>query len=234
MFVNLRSLLRALSCALFLFSIVAQAGSDPDSFGRTVRYLDMGLSPMIYTRVGNLACPAGALCHTITNVQASTSFTDANVVTIDLPAASTNSLVCFTVTPLVAYTLLNSSAAAATGRMTWRADVVVKSDVLDNPALINPVTGKPFNGAISIQGLTSHSVNKTLAAGAMDNEVTQYSRECQYGIVSLAGLQSAYGLSPATAQAVLSSAMSFRFSVTTTSTFATAITSRVGVRLFGD
>ena len=234
MFAFLRGSLRALVCALALFSVGAQAGSDPDSFGRNVRYLDMGLSSLIYTRTGNPVCPAGAICHTIANVQSSTTFTDSNVVVIDLPAASTNSLVCFAVTPYINYTLSNSTAAAVTGRMTWRTDVVIESDVLDDPSLINPITGQPFNGSISIMGLQTHAVNKTLAANAMDQQTTQYSRECQYGIVSLVGLQSAYGLSAERAQSVLSSAMTLRFSVTTTSTYATSIISRVGVRLFGD
>ena len=179
-----RSSLVGALIASVIFSAGAGAANDPDSFGRAVRYLDVGISPVIITYAGTMTCPADAICRPVAGTQISQTFNDADRLQIALSAGSTNSMVCFSLTPALSYSFSNYTAAPINAQLTFSINVNIDSAVLSNPFLLNRLTGQPFNGSIAIQPISSTTIIKTIAPNATEFQSAQNSRECVSGMIT--------------------------------------------------
>lgn len=230
---NIGKSLTALS-ACVLFSSAAFAANDPDSFGRPVKYLDVGSAQTIIYYTGTFPCPTGALCKQVTTPQVSQTFNETDRIVINLPANSTNSLLCFSYSPYLSHMFVNSTTGNLAATYSHMGNVTLESSVLANPFLINKITGQPFNGSISMQGVGYHSMYRSILPNTSDRQVLQFSRECINGLLNTQSLQTNYGLTLAQAQSVMRSAMTLRFSTSTSVGFTGYLSSGLGVRLFGD
>ena len=72
--------------------------------------------------------------------------------------------------------MFNASAGTAFGRMTYVPSVTIESSALNDPSLIDPTTGNPFNGSFTTTGIGTYSTTKTLASGATEFQALSYSR----------------------------------------------------------
>jgi hypothetical protein len=220
-----------------LLTFTAVAANDPDSFGRPVRYLDVATS-LIYNYFGgqNPCQPAvaGTSCVQLGSTANSVSFSEPNILHIDLPANATHSLLCFSLSPTVNVTFQNSTVSMVHASATLRTDAAIQSAALADPSLINRLTGQPFDGKIVALGLTRYLDAFPLPAQNSVIRASTDSRECVMGLLSLATLQSRYGLSLAQARTVFATPMTVTLAAQGAVQNISIIQWVVGLRLFGD
>lgn len=231
--------LTAVAAALLVVA-PAFSANDQSSFGRDVRWLDVGKGPYalyVYTNNGgncSRAAPTPAKCVTIADTTQINTYTEQNISRIDLPAYATNSLLCTSLSPYFEAQFMNTSSARAQGEAYVTIDATIESAVLNNPALINKATGQPFGGKIVVKGLTLFWEAMSLQPNDYSIRTSNNSRQCVSGIISYGALQSVYGLSAYQARQVFSNAMSVTLSSTATLENVVEYRLQLGFRLFGD
>jgi len=178
----------------------AHAAPDPlgdaDSFGRNVVYLGLASTPNIVftTNCAGAPLPAPARCVNMNAQPALTPFVENKLTTLTIPAKSTHSLLCFAVTPAITFQFHNQTGVAQpTARFSARPTVIIENEVLNDPALIDPTTGLPFNGRISTS-LMTFMQSRNMAANDRDMQQLFVSRTCIEGLISHRALQDVYGL----------------------------------------
>ena len=212
---------------------------DADSFGRASRYLGL-----LYSGIVSMArdCSAPDVpkgpddrCVTLpADPATATTFDLADIGRMTLPARSTNSLLCHWLTPNGDYTLQNTGVARVSARMVLRPYVVVESAALNDPALIDPNTGKPFGGRLETSFSASHYDFRTLDAGESITESNLPGRTCQSGFLSRRNLVSTYGLTDAQAAAVIRGEITLRFGLRGYTRAASTAGFLYGLRVMGD
>ena len=133
---------------------------DADSFGRDVVYLGNA-------QTGNVALqadctpdpmapppPPNDRCVVLNAQPATTTFVEDGLATMQLPADSTKSLICFALTPNVFFEFSNQTGVPQSNALyNARALITIENEVLDDPTLIDPATGLPYGGRMQL-GLT--------------------------------------------------------------------------------
>src|SRR5688572_29915259 len=129
---------------------------DADSFGRDVIYLgsaqtaNVGLNPDCTPDPSNPPLPNDR-CVVLNAQPAATSWNEDGLATMQLPAESTRSLICFALTPNVFFEFLNlTGVAQSNASFTARAVITIENAVLDDPTLIDPNTGLPYGGRMTL------------------------------------------------------------------------------------
>lgn len=123
-----------------------------------------------------------------------TSFSFNNLGTITLPSKSTTDLLCFATTALRQWDFFNETASPANARFRYNVSVTISNALLNDPSLIDPTTGAPFNGQITV-GIGETLLDaKTLQPDASENHQGFASRTCQAGALSKDSLSQTYGL----------------------------------------
>lgn len=207
---------------------------DADSFGRNVTYL--GLAQTLSVAVVDdcsTSDPTLERCIVANPAPAPTSFNEANLAAINLPAKATKSLMCFALTPIVQVQWENNLATPSTARFTGRALISIDNDVLDDPTLIDPDTGLPFGGVLSLS-LSTYNDLHTLQPGEIDFKTLQLSRSCIAGIISKRVLVDTYGLSDAQATQFFKKPMTITFGASGTFGLTSFANYLYGIRLYGD
>ena len=180
----------------------ANAGPDPsevgdaDSFGRSVVYLGLASTPTVVfsTNCAGAPPPAPSRCVNMNAQPALTTFVENKLASLTIPAKSTHSLLCFAVTPAITFQFHNQTGVAQpTARFSARPTIVIENEVLNDPSLIDPTTGLPFNGRISTSLLTFME-SRNMAANDRDLKQMFVSRTCIEGLVSRRALNGVYGL----------------------------------------
>ncbi|MEO8161269.1 MAG: hypothetical protein ABI588_07600 [Arenimonas sp.] len=173
---------------------------DADSFGKNVKY--MGL---MSTGVINLAddCtpdpsfPPGPEDHCfVVNAQpALTTFTVPDAARMVIPGKSSEDIFCHAQTPVAITQLRNNSGVVMpSARIIVTPSYTFQNKVLNDPALIDPNTGLPFNGqfTVSLAGIRhQQTLQPTESLVARDSNT----RACIGGLVSKRALIESYGLS---------------------------------------
>ena len=114
-----------------------------------------------------------------------------------------------------------------------RALISIESPVLENPNLINPDTGLPFNGKIAF-GFITNSENRSLAPGGFDSQVTALTRSCQGALVSKRALIGTYGLTQSQANSFFNSRITVRLGMSGAARMIESLIHGYGIRLYGD
>jgi hypothetical protein len=167
---------------------------DAESFGKNVIYLGLAQTlPVTITDDCTGSDPTLERCLIANAAPATTTFDEAKLATLSLPAKASKSLLCFTLTPFILVNWQNSTGAPALARFNASADITIANPLLDDPALIDPNTGLPFGGVIEV-ALSTWSSTHTLQNGEIDNERSTQSRACIAGIISQRALIDNYGL----------------------------------------
>lgn len=207
---------------------------DADSFGRAVNFLGFG-QPVGAVVAEDCSFYDPGTCVTITNPADGTSASyigSPSDVVIKLPARAAKSLLCFTFTPLGDAQYFNPTSAPVEAFSSSGAIWRLESEVLNDPALVNPGTGQPLNGYIQT-GSTLTFDTRRLEAQESRQFVPFYSRSCISGNVSRRSLMGVYGLSESQARELFRKPITLRFG-----SFARGSYSQVGggygVRIYGD
>ncbi|GAB2506685.1 hypothetical protein [Arenimonas alkanexedens] len=174
---------------------------DPDSFGKNVKWLGLVSINMVLTDNCSPTPGEPALenCIELAPAPATTPINAPDLASITLPGRSTETLLCHWQTPLVSYSLANYTGAPAQYAFRLSPTYRFESDVLNDPALINPMTGLPFGGSLST---SLGSVNRfgTLQTDQYEFQLESGTRMCIGAVLSQRSLVQQWGLSPAQAR----------------------------------
>ena len=209
---------------------------DLDSFGRNVIYLGSTQIGRIFLQPDCTPDPAvppeeGSRCITVPPDGA--GFNESNLATIRLPARATRSMVCFSLTPTVNFAFSNTTGSRQTALFSARTVVTVESSVLNDPGLIDPNTGLPYNGRMTIP-LSTYSESTTLDPGEREAKQLYLSRNCVGGLISRSSLQGTHGLSALQASLFFSRPITLSFGAVGSAQSVESASYVYGIRLYGD
>lgn len=208
---------------------------EGDSFGRNANYLGLMAGQVALSPV----CPRanafpGEKCQIIATNNGQTRFDFQNIAEIRLPAASTNALLCQWLTPVITINYRNGTSVRAAGTLYYLPSLTFINPVLDDPALINPLTGQPFAGRLTT-GLSAHErLSMPLEPAFAISEHTRKSTVCVAGALSRSRLIQIYGLTEAQADRFLASPMTVQMNVTGVSQYVDLALLNLNMRLMGD
>jgi hypothetical protein len=174
---------------------------DADSYGRYVKFIGLmntGVISLADDCTPDPAFPPGPEDHCIVPnpAPALTSFTINDAARVLIPAKSANSLFCHWQTPFVSFGFSNPTGVdQPAARIILTPTYVIQNPVLNDPALVDPTTGVPLAGSITVS-LPGVRRARSLHPGEVQVERENGTRVCDTGIVSKALLAS-YGLSAA-------------------------------------
>ncbi len=217
----------------------APGGGDPDSFGRNVRY-----DGLVQTGSVTFASDCTPLpgdpplgpddrCVTLNAAPSPTSFDYADIGRLIIPGRSTHSLLCHWLTPIAIYAFENPLASTGTATFRLVPYVIVESEVLNDPSLINPVTGLPFNGSFEAGFAASYRDSRSLGPGETSVQQFSQSRVCIAGFLTETLLEG-YGLTPAQVSAVFRHDITLRIGVRGSVTLLNYGSVIYGLRVVGD
>jgi hypothetical protein len=207
---------------------------DPDSFGRNVTWL--GLAQTLAVTVlddCSASDPTVERCLVANPAPAPTTFNEDGLATMNLPAKATKSLICFALTPFIQVQWENFLAAPAQARFSGNALITIDNEVLDDPALINPDTGLPFGGVMTL-ALSTLTDLHTLQPGETDFKSYQTSRSCIAGLVSKRSLVEGFGFTETQATQFFKKPMTITFGARGTFALSSFASYFYGIRLYGD
>ncbi|HET7811931.1 MAG TPA: hypothetical protein VFL16_15275 [Steroidobacteraceae bacterium] len=207
---------------------------DPDSFGRAVTYLGLTQTlPVLLIDDCSGSDPTIERCIVNQPVPLSTAFSEADLATMTLPGKATKSILCFTLTPFIDVSWQNPTASTQVARFTATADITIDNEVLDDPALIDPGTGLPFGGSLSL-GLSTWHNTHSMAPGEFEDERSTQTRACIAGLLSKRNLVEGYGLTDAQATQFFKKPMTIHFGAHGSAQLSQLTQYFYGIRLYGD
>jgi hypothetical protein len=228
-----------------LIAVAAQAApptveevGDPDSFGRDVIYLGNAQTSQVALQTDCTPDPMfpplpNDRCIVLNAQPAATSFNEDGLATLQLPAESTKSLICFALTPNHNFEFNNlTGVAQPNARYNARAVITIENEVLDDPTLIDPNTGLPYGGRMTLP-LSTYSESRSIAAGEREQKSLFLSRHCIGGLVSKRSLVGS-GLSETQAKQFFKKPMKFTFGASGTVQIVDFANFFYGIRLYGD
>jgi hypothetical protein len=187
--------------ALAPTALTVEEVGDPGTFGKPVKWL--GLLSINMTLTDNCSPvvgePALENCIELAPAPATTTINAPDLASITLPGRSTESMICHWQTPIVSYSFANLTGAPAQYAFRLFPTYRLESEVLDDPALINPATGLPFGGSLSV---SLPAINRfgTMQDGEFEVDYASGTRACIGGLVSQRSLVDQWGLTPAQAR----------------------------------
>jgi hypothetical protein len=209
----------------------ADDSGDPDSFGRSLQWL--GLAD------GNVDLAADCTgdtfpCAVLAPAPAVSSFSLSDLGHISLPAKAAHSLICYWFSPVLTVGYGNDSAAPVVAELDYDPTVTIENPVLDDPSLIDPNTGAPFDGKLVTAMTSIQNFQVPLQPGAHITERTRDSAVCIAGLISRNTLVETFGLTDPQAREFFKRPMTLRLNVDGTARFLDFATLYFGWRLVGD
>lgn len=212
---------------------------DADSFGRDVVYLGSAQTANVALQADCTPDPMAPppppndRCVVLNAQPATTTFVEDGLATMQLPADSTKSLICFALTPNVFFEFSNQTGVPQSNALyNARALITIENEVLDDPTLIDPATGLPYGGRMQL-GLTAYSESRSIAPGERAQKSMFLSRHCIGGLVSRRSLV-ASGLSDAQAKQFFKKPMTITFGSQGSLRIVDFANYFYGIRLYGD
>jgi hypothetical protein len=207
---------------------------DVESFGKNVIYLGLAQTlPVTVTDDCTGSDPTLERCLIANAAPGTTTFDEAGLATMSLPAKASKSLLCFTLTPFIFVNWQNSTGAPQLARFSANADITIANPLLNDPALIDPNTGLPFGGVLQVS-LSTWSSTHTLQNGEVDNERSTQSRACIAGIISQRALVDNYGLTANQAKDFFKKPITLTFGSRGSVALSTFTQYFYGFRVYGD
>jgi hypothetical protein len=207
---------------------------DVDSFGRAVNWL--GVTQMNVALTDSCPLPGDdeTACVVLNPAPAATAFSFEDVARITLPGKAANSLLCHWLSPFLDIGYDNPTAAAAVARLSYQPTLTVESEVLDDPALIDPTTGLPFGGSLLTAMTASERFEVSLDAGQSLSERTRDSAVCIAGFLSKRALVDTYGLTEAQAKQFFKKPITVRMNISGNAQYVSSASLMFGFRIVGD
>ncbi|HEY0661833.1 MAG TPA: hypothetical protein VGD21_11015 [Lysobacter sp.] len=208
---------------------------DVASFGRNLHWL--GVADMAVELTDTCPIVGGdpdAGCQALNPAPAITTFAFEDLGHISLPAKATNSLLCYWFSPVLNVTYYNPTATPAIARLRYSPTLTVENPVLDDPAMIDPMTGLPFGGRL-LTSMTSSEVFEV----PLDPEMQLFERSrdstvCIAGFISHEALVGTYGLTEAQATEFFKQPTTVRMNISGSAQYVQGASLYFGFRIIGD
>ena len=223
---------------------VSPGGADTDSFGRNVVYdglLQAGTVSLFADPAGCTPLPGDPppgpddRCVVLNPAPTSTSFDFPDIGRLTIPGRSAHSLLCHWLTPIAFYNFQNLTGVFQPNASFRLAPyLIVESDVLNDPRLIDPTTGLPFNGKLETGFAATYQDTQSLDPGHSATRRFSETRVCIGGFLSKANLMSTYGLTDAQATQVFRHDMTLRFGLRGNAALVNSGFVIYGLRVVGD
>lgn len=205
---------------------------DVDSFGRKLVWL--GVTQMNVQLVDTCAPDALPGCVELNPAPAPTSFAFEDLARIELPKKAANSLLCYWLSPYLATSYANPTAGPVTARLRFSPTLTVENPVLDDPALINAMTGLPFGGSLLTGMTSSEHFEVLLGPGQQLTERKRDSAVCIAGFISRRSLVDNFGLTEAQAKEFFKQPTTVRMNISGTAEYVEFASLIFGFRIIGD
>jgi len=172
---------------------------DADSFGRYVKFAGLMTTGSIILAQDCTPDPSNPFgpedhCFVANAAPATTTFTVTDAARVLIPAKTANSLICHWQSPAAVYFFYNPTGNyVPNARFQVNPSYKIENAVLNDPSLINPLTGLPFGGSLTV-GLPGIRHSRSLQAGETQIERDSESRTCIDGLISKRSLTTTYGL----------------------------------------
>jgi len=176
---------------------------DPSSFGRYAKWIGLMSTGGIVVSEFAADCdvdpnfPPGPddHCYVLGAQPAASTYTIPDAARMVIPGKSSFSLFCHWQTPVAVAILHNETASTIqNARFNAVPSYTFQNSVLNDPALINPLTGLPFGGQITVSALTGIRHQQSLQPGDVVWERDDETRACINGMISKRQLTETYGL----------------------------------------
>lgn len=232
----LNKIIKFLVIVLILFPAYIHAQDllgDSASFGNNVKFAGSVSSGNVYlkTNCGSIIIGANDRCKTIT----ATNFVALGALdigSISFPENTFQNVIYLLTTNYNNFYLSNTTATNQIGSYYYNPFISFESSVLADPNLINPQTGQPFNGKISIN-LSSKKVFRTIVPNGMDVTEETYVTTLTNGI-NKKFLMDNYGLSQATVDNIFFKKITIRLNVSGSSNVIIDGRVNYSIRFFGN
>lgn len=162
-------------------SVTAADVGEPDSFGKNALFLGVATSGVVIIDptcdpldIGTLGPDDHCISPDVNSIVPTTTFS--NIGRITIPGKSVSNIIYAIANNTAAFDLFNLNATPVLGRISYVPSVTIESVALNDPSLIDPTTGNPFNGSFTTSGLGTLATSKTLAAGATEFQSNSYTR----------------------------------------------------------
>jgi hypothetical protein len=157
-----------------------------------------------------------------------------DVARVMIPGGSTHSLICQWQTPFVSYAFSNPSGTyQPNARLMITPTYTIQNAALNDPKLIDPNTGEPFNGSFQVS-LVSLRTARSLQPNEFQSLRENTTRVCDAGLVSKQALINSYGLSADQAAAFFKNDTVITMDLHGSATWVNFANILYGVRFVGD
>jgi len=204
---------------------------DGDSFGRSVNFLGYAQTSGVAVWWDCTDQIPGTCVVPDTETSTGGLVRIGDEAVVHLPARAARSLLCFTINPIGFVSFHNPSSTRQSASYSMGARWLIESEVLNDPTLINPGTGLPYNGVMS-GGAPVAGEFFTIEPGADRNIDVYAPRTCNSGHLSRRGLIG-MGLSEAQAREFFRKPITLRFGAAVNVAWGNAVTNP-GIRVYGD
>jgi hypothetical protein len=211
---------------------------DADSFGRNVRFLGVAQTGTVSVQpdcTPDPSFPPGPddRCFVPGAQPATEVFEARDIGRIKLPARASNSLLCHAVTSLPFWHFSNATPSPGVSSFRYAAFVKIDNEVLNDPALIDPTTGAPFNGSLEV-GFTIITDGQTVQPGDQASRRMGFTRGCIAGLINKTALTETFGLTAAQADDFFKKPMTLHLTIQLGTRFVDFASVLYGLRLYGD
>lgn len=218
--------------------ITATVG-DADSFNRHVKYIGLISSGFILVQNDcspDATGPLGPEDHcVVTNAApAITNFTINDAGRVLIPAKTANSLFCHNQTSIVTYSFGNDTGVyQPNARIVLTPNYTIQNAALNDPSMIDPTTGLPFNGQLNL-GLAGIRHARSLQPGEHQTERDNTTRACIAGLISKQNLKDGFGLTDAQVKTFFNSDSIITMNIVGQAQLVDFATINYGTRFYGD
>ncbi|MEZ0471035.1 hypothetical protein [Luteimonas salinilitoris] len=214
--------------------------SDVDSFGRPLKWLGSGQMNISLAE----SCPApvpgttvGSACAQLQPLPGFTSFAFDDVARITLPEKASHSLLCHWFSPFLNVVYRNPEppgGASVVARLSYSPTLTIENAVLDDPAMIDPMTGLPFNGRLTTSMTSSESFEVPLPADTQISTRERDTATCIAGFLSRRTLVRDWGLTEGQAKQFFKNPTTIRMNISGSAQYVAHANMIFGLRIIGD
>lgn len=169
---------------------VADVG-EPDSFGKNVKFLGIAMTGVIYVYyscdpavlLAELDLTLGAddrcLAHTVGGATSTGTFNDLGRITI--PGKSADNVIYFIINNTVNNEFQNNFSNGLPVFFSYIPRLTIESTALNDPTALDPTTGMPLNGVLTVSTGGAKQFAKTIPANDSEFSFDSYSRASTRG-----------------------------------------------------
>lgn len=164
---------------------------EPDSFGRNVKFLGTAVTGVVYVYhscdPAILLAEAGVtlgtddrcLVNAVGGASASGTFSDLGRITI--PGRSADNVIYFVLNNTISNDFQNPYANGLFVNFSFIPRLTIESAALNDPAAVDPNTGQPLNGVLTVSGFGSKTFFRTIPTGESEYYDDRYSSAATRG-----------------------------------------------------